>query len=96
MGTQADSLKGRMEQLRYQYQQMQVPGECLNEDVKTRMQAVMSLQLKLQATPEDEALQAAFQMAVHNLQATMERLQCRDSSQGTSAGSSGSGSSSAS
>ena len=34
MGAQADSLNGWMEQLRYKYQQMQVPGECVSEEVK--------------------------------------------------------------
>jgi hypothetical protein len=74
-GDNADSVIQQMDQIRNQYQNMQIPAECLTAAVQAQIQEVLSLQAEVQNDSANTELPIRLMTAAQNLQATMAQLQ---------------------
>lgn len=71
----ADSLNQQLNQIRHQYQNMEIPSECMNAEVKAQVEKVVKLQTQLQANPTDTEIQTQLRTEAQTLEASMTQLQ---------------------
>jgi len=74
-GEGCDSLVQKMEQMRDQYRQYQMPSECLSEDVQAQIQEALSLQIQMQGDSTNVAVQTQLTLTVQTL--NQLRSQCQ-------------------